>query len=98
MSHWRKVYLQRERNRETERRRKLAKLAAHKAGVAGLGFSAARRVEKQEEGGAGWFKRLLSAMDPRTWKSKSTLAYEAAVQAEKEKREAAEKAKKEATQ
>jgi hypothetical protein len=90
MSYARKVELQREQNRVTEVRRKKAKEAARRAGIAGLGLSADRRHAVQPEGGAGWFKSILNAMDPRLWKSKKTLKKEAEIAEKKAAQEAAD--------
>jgi len=80
MSYLNKVELWREQNRIAEERRKRAKAAARRAGIAGLGLSAVQREAVQPKDGAGWFKRMLALMDPRTWKSKKTLQYEADVE------------------
>jgi hypothetical protein len=93
MSYLNKVALWRERNRETEERRKKAKEAARKAGIAGRGLSAERRYAEQPEGAWRWLRNALDAMDPRTWKSKKTLAHEAAVAKKKAEQEAADQAK-----
>lgn len=90
MSYERKVEMQREQNRITEERRKRAKEAARRAGIAGLGLSAQRREAVQPAGGGSWLKRMLESMNPLHWKSKKTLKKEAEIAAKKAEQEAAD--------
>ena len=79
MSYLRRVEAQREQNRVTEERRKRAKEAASRAGIAGLRLSADRRTAVQSEEGRRWLRRMLQSMNPLTWKSRKTLKKEAEI-------------------
>lgn len=81
---------------EIEERHKAATIRARESGIKGANYQIERRGVVQPAGGSGWFKRSLEAMDPRTWKSKKTVAHEAEVEKKRLEREVAdaEKAKK----
>ena len=93
MSYLAKVSLQRKAARDVEDRNKARKRRASASGIKGAEYQRAQRGEVQPEDGPGWFKRTLALMDPRTWKSKKTIAHEAEVEKKRLEREAADKNK-----